>query len=98
AAPPPHPIPQALPALSPASLGARWLCSRASRAGPPVTPVLTRRASRSTGAPAFPPHVASILHSAVITLHPGRKTPTPQVGQVPYVRVSLTASPPVVCR
>src|SRR5712664_1359392 len=47
------------------------------------TPALTRRASRSTVAPAFPPHAVSILHSRVLTLHPGGKKPTPHAGQVP---------------
>ena len=45
----------------------------------------------------FPLLAASILHSAVLTAHPGGKKPTPQVEQVPYMRVSLTASPPLVC-
>src|SRR5436305_13391796 len=58
--------------------------------------MLAQRASSLPVAPAFPPPVASPLHSAALTAHPGGKKPTPQAGQVPYVRVSFTASPPVV--
>src|SRR6266849_4542966 len=54
-------------------------------------------ASSLPAVPAVPPHVESTLHSAALALHPGGKKPTPQVGQLPYVRVSLTASHPLVC-
>src|SRR5260221_53351 len=95
-APPPPRTPPALLPLLPASLAALSPCSPGSPPDPGGTPALAQTASSSPTAPAFPPRVASCLHSRALTAHPGGKKPTPDFRQVPYVRVSFTASPPFV--
>jgi hypothetical protein len=97
-APPPPPTRPSPPALSPVLLDAPSPCSPALPAVPPATPALARKASSLPAAPAVPSREASTLHPVALTPHPGGKKPTPQAGQVPYVRVTFTASPHIVWR
>src|SRR5436189_29464 len=80
---PPYPA-RFLPLPCAASLVASSPCSPGSPPDPGAALPLARRGSKWPVAPAFPPHVASSLHSRVLTAHKGGKKadPTGRAGAI----------------